>query len=1019
MSETSGKNTVYSRSRTGFSGVDMREDPGGRKKSFVQIENMYRDYGSGGTDAETIPGFRKLFAFGARINGIFFYTVENRRAAVVHAGKNLYRFFTGEKDDSRKEPEKVTENMADTESRAFVFGEDLYLLDGNGYYVLHADGSFSSVAANAYVPLLYLNGQMYEQENLLTDKAEAQYIFGDLSSYAAYSAGFSYTVNEDGKSCTLTETADTGTAAIRIPRETTIRGREYTVTAIGEDAFRSAKMQTLILPDTLTSIGDSAFQNCVCLKRLILPDNVREIGDFAFMNCTGLSYIYMAKNVTKIGTGAFAGCHAVTGVDYGGLKEGLDDVTDHVASSFTPASFKDLTEKAGVTFRDGCTAPTEKGGVYRFPIGGYVRALLNVSFENVAIGATTSPVFSPDSDNILSAGAVIAAVKNKYPAQLKLLPANDGSFTVWGNADYDDELAISTLTECTGYFRLSGAPKGTGCGLKAEYRDTAGKLLHTASDTGDGAVIGPLSGNGSLTVYFYATEGAVPDHVQFVPKLQAADGMATYRPVYGNRDGDGVVSACEIAVTDAEKLAGGRLSLRLQLYSNARGSFRENTGFRGARRAAIEKATIGVMFDGRPFFTGNPALPETVFYASRNRDGVIDPAYCGANNYFSENGAGGKITAMLPASGSLFVFKEDATGDFLYCHTGNDVADDLCPRIYPVTAGGFGVSHVYAAMNFAGDAVFASATGLYGIGNATAAGERAVYRRSARVEKWFRERRGKKVSAAVASGYLFLSFGDGEVLLADGHGSDSDGYDFYRLTGIGTYSGEKTRYEYAASLPAACTGYVLSEKTGMRVEGDVLTDGGYHYVTEGEKRVLCTTRGETEGGVFSPAAVFASDRNQVYFGTADGNLCCFNTDKRGEDGRIPPEWYTFAGRRYRSGCTMPFDDEGVPYLMKKTVHRSTVLKLTRFSGGRLYVGIRESDRDNGVTDTLCAAGADFGSWNFSSVSFKNNFTGVYPIKDINKRYAEKQYYFYTDDYRCRFGFCGLSYRYTIGGKIKR
>ena len=64
----------------------------------------------------------------------------------------------------------------------------------------------------------------------------------------------------------------------------------------------------IIIPDSVTSIGESAFNDCIGLTEVIIPDSVTSIGYGAFCNCTGLTQITIPDSVTKIGTRALLGC---------------------------------------------------------------------------------------------------------------------------------------------------------------------------------------------------------------------------------------------------------------------------------------------------------------------------------------------------------------------------------------------------------------------------------------------------------------------------------------------------------------------------------------------------------------------------------------------------------------------------------------------------------------------------------------------------------------------------------------
>ena len=61
-------------------------------------------------------------------------------------------------------------------------------------------------------------------------------------------------------------------------------------------------------PETKT-IADNAFSGCECLKSITIPDSVLSIGNQAFSSCTGLTSITIPKGVTSIGDYVFQGCY--------------------------------------------------------------------------------------------------------------------------------------------------------------------------------------------------------------------------------------------------------------------------------------------------------------------------------------------------------------------------------------------------------------------------------------------------------------------------------------------------------------------------------------------------------------------------------------------------------------------------------------------------------------------------------------------------------------------------------------
>ena len=64
----------------------------------------------------------------------------------------------------------------------------------------------------------------------------------------------------------------------------------------------------LVIPDSVTAIGNFIFSWCTDLTSVVIPDSVTVIGRAAFAGCTGLTTVVISDSVTKIGSGVFSHC---------------------------------------------------------------------------------------------------------------------------------------------------------------------------------------------------------------------------------------------------------------------------------------------------------------------------------------------------------------------------------------------------------------------------------------------------------------------------------------------------------------------------------------------------------------------------------------------------------------------------------------------------------------------------------------------------------------------------------------
>jgi hypothetical protein len=86
------------------------------------------------------------------------------------------------------------------------------------------------------------------------------------------------------------------------------------VTTLGTESFRGTKIQTISNLGNITEIPNDCFRQISTLVSIIIPNNVTRIGNNAFKECSGLTTINIPNGVTSIDFGAFSDCSSLTSV---------------------------------------------------------------------------------------------------------------------------------------------------------------------------------------------------------------------------------------------------------------------------------------------------------------------------------------------------------------------------------------------------------------------------------------------------------------------------------------------------------------------------------------------------------------------------------------------------------------------------------------------------------------------------------------------------------------------------------
>ena len=522
--------------------------------------------------------------------------------------------------------------------------------------------------------------------------------------------------------------------------------------------------------------------------------------------------------------------------------------------------------------------------------------------------------------------------------------------------------------------------------------------------------------------------------------------------LYTEKFKDGLITAIVLNANDSRELDGGNvivlgLADPSKFTKNSIGTnFIAEEGAYINGKDAILGCRVCECFDGRVFLSGNEKLPNTVFYSSRDDTGRNNPLYFGILNYFSDGTGNFTVESMLAAGESLAVFKSgDDGGGSIYYHTPRETGVEILPKIYPATYIHSGICAVGDSISFFDDPIFISALGVTALDKRKINLERSVAVRSHNVNARLLGENTAQISMTVWCGYLVVMAGE-HIYLADSrqtftHKSGSAEYEWYYLSGIGTYRGESKVFRYSETAKEGYTAHpnadaVIEEKVYM----SLLEDGStVYYTNENGIKYEAYTLGEAVGGIFSPAScVYGTKKNLLLFGTESGDVCVFNNDKRGkpppwiesaEDynaeeyardfGRkIHPYYYSFASHAPRYALSTAKDNGGFPNLTKNTVKNSLAVKVKLFGSGGFTFEVANEKNGYREIARLPAAALDFSELDFSALSFSNTESMTVPLKEREKGWIEKEMSFYSDEYSSPFGIYSVTFRFAIKGKIK-
>ena len=193
---------------------------------------------------------------------------------------------------------------------------------------------------------------------------------------------------------------------------------------ICDSAFSMCNFLTsIIVPNSVTSIGEGAFSGCILLFKIIIPNSVTSIGDLAFMDSNALSHIVISNSVTSIGDGTFYGCSSLTNIVIPDSVTSIGDIAFSGCRSLSNIVIPDSVTSIGDYVFEGCTS------LSNIVIPDNVTSIGSNAFKNCS---SLSNIVIPDSVTSIGKGVFSGCLSLKYISiPVNVICLNGNPFSEW------------------------------------------------------------------------------------------------------------------------------------------------------------------------------------------------------------------------------------------------------------------------------------------------------------------------------------------------------------------------------------------------------------------------------------------------------------------------------------------------------------------------------------------------------------------------------------------------------------